>query len=551
MELAAITGNNEYKEKLDELRNLLHEEVEYPQIRDFLDDLINQEPIPPDLLKKARKAKKSGNNKKLKTQTRKIRRFFPKIFETVIFLLHSKTMHMESQWSRLAFLFGNYHTLCCMIANDRMIADDLIVEINRTKADVRTIINDHRATKLLEKKKGEAYITIGEMQSVLKKCEIKKNKLDIYAFLDIWMDVLSLKINEGLKSFISFNIHKGKDATPITNLIKASSVKMNLYEIKIPNKHTYALVERYDDSANSIDEAIKMCGVALNMNPFENFEYDLWYLMAEKEAAGDKSWEKSFLFLDPKGIGKKTLSNIRLRLCQIAKESSLTIQSIINSWENFVESPANAIKPHADIIKSQTTDITKSHADILELRADIIKPQLDKIIKKTLELLKDYETREEFFSYKALSRAILSLDAGINDKDFDNMRLRILTYDKKHVGPGLLEILTEANTEITDILNNVKKLSKEEKIKVAKVSKTKTKTRIKKLNKKELKKIAKKYWKENHFKHIIYKDVDSLEYTSDPNLRRKARGLVLKKVAERHGKDIPESEILIRLGYER
>jgi len=556
MELAAITGNNEYKQQLDALRNLLDGEAEYPQIRDCLDNLIEPKPVPTDLLMKARKAQKSGNNKKLKTQTKKIRRFFPKIFETLIFLLHSKTMHMESQWSRLAFLFGSYHTLCCMIANDRMIAGDLIATIDRIKTDgptlenVRTITTDSRTIKLLEKKKGEAYITEREMQNILKKCETE-NKLNIYAFSKLLMEVLFTVINKDLNFFISFNIKQGEYDVPITNPIKASSAKMNLYEIKIPQKHTYAFVERYGDSANSIDEAIRACGMALNMNPFENFEYDLWYLMAEKEAAGDKSWEKAFLFLDPKGTGKKTLSNIMFRLCQIAKESSLTIQSIINSWENFVESPANAIKPHADTIKSQTTDITKSHKDIIELRADIIKPQLDKIIKKTLELLKDYETREEFFSYKALSRAIFSLDAGIDDKDFNNMRLRILTYEKKHIGPGLLEILTEANIEITDILNNVKKLSKEEKIKVAKVSKTKTKTRIKKLNKEELKKIAKKYWKENQFEHIIYQDVDFLEYASDPNLRRLGRGSVLKRVAERHGKIIPPSEILIRLGYPR
>ena len=66
MQLATLTGNDNYKKQLDDLRNLLNGKVEYPQIRDFLDSLIKPKSIPPTLIEEANKAKNSGDYDKLK-----------------------------------------------------------------------------------------------------------------------------------------------------------------------------------------------------------------------------------------------------------------------------------------------------------------------------------------------------------------------------------------------------------------------------------------------------------------------------------------------------
>ena len=63
--------------------------------------------------------------------------------------------------------------------------------------------------------------------------------------------------------------------------------------------------------------------------------------------------------------------------------------------------------------------------------------------------------------------------------------------------------------------------------------------------------MAKKYWESNAFKHIQLKDLKFLDYSSDSNKRRDGRARVLARVAQRHGKDIPLSVIVVHLGYSR
>jgi len=385
MELAAITGNKEYKKKLDMLRNLLHEEAEYPQIRDFLDDLIKLE-VPPSLLKEAREARNSGDNEKLKDLRKKSRDFFPKVFKTLRLLLHSKSIHMEPQMGRLAFLFGNYHILCCMIV------------------------------KLLEKKKGDAYITKREIKNVRKKCEIK-NQFYIYSPSQLWMDFQTVITKKYLKRCISFNMEE--DDASIANFIEVPSIKMNFHTIKIAQKDTYAFVEQYDKSINGIDEAIKVYGMAFNMNPFVNLEHYLWRLIVEEEISDNKSFTTAFLFLDPEGKGNTILSDIRIRLTQIARQSSLTIQSIINSWETFIENST-----------------------------DIIDQKIDKLAESITPLLEDYELREEFFDYKAFSRIIGDLDTELEHEIVKEIRGDYEEANKYHISIKRRRELLEAKEEL-------------------------------------------------------------------------------------------------------
>ncbi len=77
MELASLTRNKEYTIQLDKLRKLLAAEVDYPEVRDFLDKMIPKITIPQDLLDEANKAIKNGDDNRLQDIKYQLRDFHP------------------------------------------------------------------------------------------------------------------------------------------------------------------------------------------------------------------------------------------------------------------------------------------------------------------------------------------------------------------------------------------------------------------------------------------------------------------------------------------
>jgi len=390
MQLAMLTGNDKYKKQLDNLRNLLDGKVEYPQIRDFLDNLIKPKSITTTLLKEANKAKNSGDYNKLYDLKKQMRKYHPKIFETLTLLLHPKSIHMgyNTNMGRLTYFLGNYYIFCCMIA------------------------------KFIEGAKGDAYITIRDIQNVLESCKIK-DQLDIYFLSKIWMDVQSAKTNEALSSPFSLNVKRRGSIVYLAEPISVPSIQLILHKIKIAKYLTYAFVERYDKSVTNLDIVGESCGLALNINPFENFQYYLWHLRLKDEISDNNKLTTAFLFLDANGQGDDILANLIIRLCQVANQSAVAMKSIIDSWEEFIDSPAG-----------------------------IVKSNLEKYDDWIFSLIENYEARDELFNFKAFSRIIGDIDTDLEYTVIKEVRDEYKTAKRYHIPIELKQKLLEAKAEL-------------------------------------------------------------------------------------------------------
>jgi len=500
MELASHTRNKEYIIQLDKLRKLLAAEVDYPEVRDFLDKMIPKKTIPPDLLDEANKARKSGDNNRLKDIKYQLRDFHPRIYETIAFLINPKFIPKTDniKTGLLTIAIGHYFILCCMIA------------------------------RLIEKKDNVAYITQGDIINVLGECEIS-DQLDIYQISKIQMDALIASANKELISFnhnnfLSYlkNLGYKENIALVTKSVHVPSVQLFLHRMGKKAGTTYALVERYDNPANILAKSMDFSGVAITFDPLSQFKYDLWQIVLKEESVKKKSLSKSFMFLDPEGIGEDTFSNLLIRMCQTGEQSSLIMKSIINSWDELIDNPKK---------------ITESNKY----------EDLPSFLKQ------DYNRREAFFDFKPLFNSVLSLDKDADLENFDKTRKELISLFKKHISQELGEKLRATKEEIDDILDAVLRIAKSDRIPIHRISKTRIKTEQQPHTQKQLLKIATTYWESKKFEHLIKDDLKWLVYTKDPNKRRKGRGDVLQKVSERkpYCKNIPASTIIRYLGYSR
>ena len=93
--VATLTGNKEYSQQLHNLNKLLDDNVEYSQIRDFLNNMVKSKSIPPTLLKKMQKAENNDDIKEQNNLIKQLRKYQPKIFETIRLLIHPKSILMR------------------------------------------------------------------------------------------------------------------------------------------------------------------------------------------------------------------------------------------------------------------------------------------------------------------------------------------------------------------------------------------------------------------------------------------------------------------------
>jgi hypothetical protein len=297
-------------------------------------------------------------------------------------------MGYSTNMGRLTYLLGNYYILCCMIA------------------------------KFIEGVKGDAYITLGDTQGVLEKCKIT-DQLDIYFLSKIWMDVQYSKANEALSTFISLNAEGGVSIAYPAELIRVPSMQLNLHKIMITRYITYAFVERYDKAKSNSDIDGESCGVALNLNLFENFQYYLWHLRLKDEISVNKKLTTAFLFLDANGQGGDILANLIIRLCQVANQSAIAMKSIIDSWEQFIEFPA-----------------------------EIVESNMGKFDDWIYSLIENYEARDEFFNFKAFSRIIGDLDTDLEFEIIKEVRDAYKEAKHYHIPIELMQKLLEAKAEL-------------------------------------------------------------------------------------------------------
>lgn len=256
------------------------------------------------------------------------------------------------------------------------------------------------------------------MQCVLEKCEIT-DQLDIYFLSKIWMDVQYSKADEALNNFISLNDKEGVSFEYPAELIKVPSMELILHKIMITRYITYAFVERYDKSKTNLDKDIESCGVALNLNLFENFQYYLWHLRLRDEISDNKKLTTAFLFLDANGQGDDILADLIIRLCQVANQSAIAMKSIIDSWEQFIDRPS-----------------------------EIAESNLGKFDDWIYSLIENYEVRDEFFNFKAFSRIIGDLDTDLEYEIIKEVRDTYKEAKHYHIPIELRQKLFEAKEEL-------------------------------------------------------------------------------------------------------
>jgi hypothetical protein len=474
MQLVTLTGNTEYKQQLQSLKKTLDENLEYSQIRYFLDNLIKSKSIPPTLLKKALQVENSGNLKEQDNLIKQLLKYQPKIFETIRLLIHSKSILMRhrSNMVRLGSSLGNFYLLCCIIA------------------------------KLIGWTEEDAIITLREIQDVLEKCNIP-NKFDIYFLSEIWMMVQNRNFGNTLDSFISSNNKKKDSIKYLKDSIKVPSIQRVLHKIKTESSWSYAILKKFDQPTSNPYINVNSSDVAINVNLNKYFEYSLWHLRL-KEEISDNDYTTAFLFLDSKGKGKDTLENLMIRLYQVAKQSSLAIQSIIESWEELIDNPA-----------------------------EIIESNLEQYDEWIFSLIDSYQSRDEFFNFKSLSRIIGDLDTDLDYEIIKEVRDEYKTAKYYHIPIELREKLLKTKEELDLFVGLVIKnpdVFEEEEILV--------------------------YFDEHRSKYsymdlLEHDDVKTIIFSTEANAsrdnRRKILSIINKKLG---GRDFKESTLTKLLGLE-
>jgi hypothetical protein len=476
IKLSSLTNHKKHEEQLKTVTNLLKSDNEYQAIHDVFETLIEVNPIPEGLFDKINVAKNDSDFEKLRELNKQMHALLPETLQTIILLfnpgfkIHSE---FDTYFSHFIYSLGNYFIIFCIIA------------------------------KFVSGKNEEAYVTIDNIQKVLRKCNLK-DQIDLFNLSLIWIDLMEASAGKVLNIMINKN---KKHALPPQHSYPIPSTQLHLNKFAGEEKPAVAFIDPHD---SIIDEHgdIGTVGFALDINVFKDLDYHLWHIGVRNEKVSENEpIVGSYLFDENKSDGNNLLEILMNRLYQTAKKSSLMAAAIMYLWNEFVDDPA-----------------------------EIVQQNSDEFNRALISLIENYETRKELFNYKDLLRSILSIDKDINNEEFDKSRKKIITSYRKHISPELEKILLEANNEIYDILDEVKKMSKKEKIKLATISRTKIKTVQKTHTINQLKAMAKNYWESKDFKHIQLKDLEFLGYTSDSNKRRDGCANVLARVAKRHGK---------------
>jgi len=363
--LATITGKKEYSQQLNNLNKAFNDKIEYLQLRDLIDNLIKSKPF-----------------SKKKYQP-------PNLLSASFILLNTKKILVGplSNYVRLRGSLGNFSILCCMIS------------------------------KLLGSTKEDAIITEKEIGDVFEKF-ITMNKLDIYWLSTYWMLNLCGDFDSKLDSFISSNTNRKGSIKFHKDSNKVPSIQRVIHKIENESLLTYAIMKKLDDSRINTDIDVNSCELAVNINQNKYFDYYLWQ-MRLKEELSDKNFKTIFLFLDPNGRGNDIFTNLVIRLYQVAKQSSLAMQAIRESWEGFIDDPAKTI----------------------ELQLDDFDAWINLLFEK-------YDIRDEFFNFKALSRIVGNLDTDLDYEIIKEVRDEYKTAKHYHIPIELSQKLLKAKEEL-------------------------------------------------------------------------------------------------------
>jgi len=391
LEIAALTGNKQYKEHLASLRNLLNSDAQYTDIRLFLDKLLIFRPIPKEILEELKNTKINGDSDKIVYLREKLGDFQPELFKTLALLFDPKFIKKDHKHILLfiKLFLGNYYIICLMIA------------------------------QYLKEDTNEAYIAFESIEEILSECGMK-DQLDIYSLSQLWFHAWNSISNDALMNFDYAKKSKGlKFLIKEIMDVPKSQLKLEKMWLGDDNIENFAWINNYETSMREI------VGLAHNFNPNTLFNYELWYMVSWEIINGKESINRSFLFVGDEKSKDKTLQNLFIQLYKLVKHSSILTKSLLESWNGFID-------------------------DDVE---EAIGSNLFEFNEWIFPLLESYEMRNQLFSFKSLSRLIENLHNELDYKIIEEACTDFKEAKRYHIQPDLLNKLLAADKELRVFIN--------------------------------------------------------------------------------------------------
>lgn len=382
--LAQITGDTTYQKSLKKLTDMLENDTDSGQIRDYLDKIVEPSKIPESLFKEVQEAVKNKNYDAQEHLRKKIHRYLPKIIVTLLMLLHPKnlTFVLDTNLIVLVHSLSNFFVFCSMII------------------------------RCLERNDGDTYITNKEMEDGFFHCGLQ-NRLDIFSISRIWTGILDSIINIQTKNHFKPSQESKDSALLIIPGIVTPSIRVFFQRILPEN--IFAYIKAFDSDSDKFGFDRDISGFGYNISRNFGYENDLWRLISFNNPKSN-----GYLFFNEKNDLQDVLSALIEGLYRSARQSAIAIKSIITSWDNFLKEPYEVIDEKLE--------------------------KFDEWIYSFI--LDSYQSRDEFYNFKSFTRVIGDIDTELDYTLVNEVRDTYKKAKYYHIPIELKQRLLDAKEEL-------------------------------------------------------------------------------------------------------
>lgn len=265
--------------------------------------------------------------------------------------------------------------------------------------------------RYLERNDGDTYITNREMDEGYFNCGSQKEPT-VYSFSRLFFLSLESAIDLKTHNFSKFSQENKDLELLIFSKICTPSIKMSFHRILPEN--TLAYIKEFEVDSDKLNLDRNINGIGFNISKNLGYDNDLWRLISFKNPKSN-----GYLFFNEKNDLQDVLLALIKELFKSAGHSALAAKLINTSWDNFLKDPN-----------------------------EIIEEKLEKFDDWIFSLIKDYETRDEFFKFKAFSRIIGDLDTDLDYEIVKEVRNEYKEAKKYHIPMELRQKLLEAKAEL-------------------------------------------------------------------------------------------------------
>lgn len=391
MKLAGVTGDKFYDDTLEKLTNYIEQDVDYVQIRKFIDNIVDPTIIPDRLVDEIRNASVKNDTKKISKLKRELYHYVPDIFSKTILLLHPRNLQLVTGKELIALIYSlsDFFISLCMIV------------------------------RCFDRNDGDTYITKSALFENYSKSQ-NKNHLNIYSLSHIFQTILDYYIQVDINRFFE-NIHSNTDLDCfIVSNIKTPSIKFSINRI-FPDNH-FAYIKNYQSTINASIKDSEILGIGYNIRKILGFPNELWRAISFNNPASG-----GFFLFNEADKEKDVLSTLVEDLFRSAMTATIASHSISLSWLRFTDNPDENIAEHIDKYYDWIASI----------------------------IFDDYLVREEFFKFKSFSRIIGDIDTELDYPVVNEVRKLYKNAKNFHIPFEHRKKLLQADIELSEFVNTV------------------------------------------------------------------------------------------------